>query len=74
MMPLTIDGLWELYAGSEYRLDEFYVTVPPRAAKSHAFRLRLKLLQWRWKLYGVELPQDVRTMLAQQMINATERK
>jgi hypothetical protein len=51
---------------SEYRGRNFYVSVPLSAAPTASYRLRLKLSQWKWKLAGIDLPEDVRVRLVQE--------
>lgn len=74
MVPRNLGGLWRIYADSEYRLDDFYVSLPPAVPPSQRFRMRLRLLQWTWKLHDVELPEDVRQRLAEELIKQTEKR
>jgi hypothetical protein len=73
-VPSDLGGLWTLYAGSEYRLHNFYVSVPPAFPLDRRFRLHLQLTQWTWKLYEVELPQHLRVRLAEMLVKAGEQK
>lgn len=65
---------WRLYLNSDYRLRNFEVSVPAEVEPKRRFRLQLYFIQWRWKLYGVELPEDVRVRAAQELIKATTGK
>ena len=71
--PPGIGGLWSLYASSEYRLNDFYVSAPPDVPDKQAFRIQLRLIQWTWKLYDVQLPEAYLRQLAEQLI-AAEKK
>jgi hypothetical protein len=71
--PADLGGLWTLYASSEYRLTRFSVAVPPALPPEQRLRLHLKLTQWRWKLYGVDLPEPLRLRLAAMLVKAGER-
>jgi Protein of unknown function (DUF2939) len=73
VIPRTLGTAWKLYAGSEYRLNDFYVSVPPDVAPAQGFRLQLRLTQWLWKLRDVQLPNDLRVQLAQDLIRTVER-
>ena len=42
---------------SEYRGRNFYVSVPLSADEKDSYRLRLRLIQWQWKLAGIDLPE-----------------
>jgi hypothetical protein len=62
---------WRLYLNSEYRFRNFDVSVPAEVEPKRRFRLQLYLIQWRWKLYAVELPEEIRVRAAQELIKAT---
>jgi hypothetical protein len=49
---------------SELRGRNFYILIPLSAAPEDQFRLRLRLQQWKWKIAGVELPEELRQQLA----------
>ncbi len=70
----SLGKLWDLYANSEYSFGEFFVVVPSAVPASQRFRLQLRLIQWRWKLVDVQLPEELRARLAQELIKATEKK
>ena len=53
---------------SELRGRNFYVTIPLSAAPQQGYRLRLRLSQWRWKLAGVDLPEDIVDRLARELM------
>lgn len=72
--PRSLANFWDLYVTSEYKLQNFYVSVPPGAPPAQRFRLRLRLVQWTWKLYEIELPEAIRVRLAEQMIEKTGRR
>ena len=74
VLPRNPAALWQLYAGSEYRFNDFYVFLPPDVPAAQRFRLQLRLTQWTWKLNDVQLPADLRVQLAQELIRASERK
>jgi hypothetical protein len=45
---------------------------PPRAVKNSVsqtdqFRLRMQLLQWRWKVTGLDLPEKLRDQIAREL-------
>ena len=68
LMPRTFGTVWRLYANSEYSLDNFYVSVPVAVPPPQRFRLRLRLTQWTWKLFEVQLPDELRLRLANELI------
>lgn len=74
LLPQDLRDAWNLYAGSEYSFDDFYVTVPPSAEQRAAFRIRLRLIRWTWKLHDIQLPDELRLRLARQLMAASEAK
>jgi hypothetical protein len=55
------------WLNTEYWLGRFSIGPPVDAPAAEQFRLRLQLLDWRWKLTGIELPQQLSDQLAQQL-------
>ena len=74
LMPRTLGTVWRLYANSEYSLQNFYVSVPVAVPPLQRFRLRLRLIQWTWKLVEVQMPEEFRLRLANELIKGTEKK
>ena len=60
----TIGNAWQVYAASEYGLGRFNVTVPQSVARPQRFGLEFKLLQWRWRLTAITLPEAILNLLA----------
>jgi hypothetical protein len=74
--PTGFDGLkadklgsiWDLYANSEYGVGKFYISVPPDRPAPQRFGLRFHLSSWTWKLYKVDLPEEIRLRLAREIM------
>jgi Protein of unknown function (DUF2939) len=66
-------SLWQAFQGAEYGIGNFYVSLPPSAEAAQQYRLRLQVLQWNWKLVGIDLPQRVRDQLADELIKRIGR-
>jgi hypothetical protein len=64
---------WQLFRNSEYSGQLFYVTVPLNAPPERQFRLRLRLIQWQWKLAGVGLPEAIVAKIVAEIEKATKR-
>lgn len=58
---------WRAWLSAEYRLNRFSLAVPVDAEPSDQFRLRMQLLQWHWKLIGLDLPDSLRIRLVQEL-------
>jgi len=56
----------KLLSAAEYRGRNFYVTLPLSAQAPQQFRLRLKLTEWKWKLAGIDLPEELQLRLARE--------
>ena len=74
LMPRTLGTVWRLYANSEYSFQDFYVSVPVAVPPLQRFRLRLRLIQWTWKLVEVGMPEEFRLRLANELIKGIEKK
>ena len=55
------------WLNTEYWLGRFSIGLPVDAPAAEQFRLRLQLLDWRWKLTGIELPKKLSDQLAQEL-------
>ena len=69
-----LGNLWQVFIHSEQGLRSFAVTVPFTAPPPLQFRLVFRLTSWTWKLSAIELPEEVRGRLAQELIKQTEGK
>jgi hypothetical protein len=63
-LPFSLNIAWNAWLSSEYGLGRFSIRLPPGAAEPYQFRLRMQLLRWRWKLTGIELPENLRDQIA----------
>jgi hypothetical protein len=69
----TIGNAWRVYAAAEYGLGRFNVVVPQSVARPQRFGLEFKLLQWRWRLTAITLPEAILNLLADELIKAVKR-
>jgi hypothetical protein len=60
-------SFWSVFQNAEYGFGKLNVRLPLSAA-SEQYRIRLELLQWKWKLVAMDLPQNVRDQLADELI------
>jgi hypothetical protein len=54
----SLNLAWSAWLSTEYGLGRFSIWLPPGAAEADQFRLRMQLLRWRWKLTGIDLPEN----------------
>jgi DUF2939 family protein len=64
----TLGNAWQIFAASEYGLARFNVSLPRELSRPQRFGLEFKLLQWRWRLTGLILPESIQNALADELI------
>jgi hypothetical protein len=64
----TLGNAWQIFAASEYGLARFNVSLPRELSGPQRFGLEFKLLQWRWRLTGLILPESIQNVLADELI------
>lgn len=63
----SLGSFWQSFVNSEYGLGNFYISLPTSAPAIQQYRVRLQVLQWNWKLTGIDLPQNIRILLANEL-------
>jgi Protein of unknown function (DUF2939) len=63
----SLSDAWDVWLGSEYGLGRVSIGLPANAEAVEQFRLRMQLLQWRWKMTGLDLPQKLRDQIAREL-------
>jgi hypothetical protein len=63
----TIGSIWQIFENSEYGLGRFEVTAPSVLPQQQRFRLTFRLLQWRWRLVAVVLPENIQNLLGDEL-------
>ena len=63
-LPSTLNLAWDAWLSSEYWFSRFSIWLPPGASPTNQFRLRMQLLQWHWKVTGIDLPEKLRDQIA----------
>jgi hypothetical protein len=64
----TIGTIWQVFENSEYGFGRFQVSAPAAVPPRQRFGLTFRLLQWRWKLSSVDLPESIQDLLADELI------
>jgi hypothetical protein len=70
----TIGTIWQIFANSEYGIGRFEVSAPPVLPPLQRFRLTFRLLQWRWQLVAVALPETIQSLLGDELVKATRTR
>jgi DUF2939 family protein len=63
-LPSTLNLAWDAWLSSEYWFNRFSIWLPPGASQANQFRVRMQLLQWHWKVTGIDLPEKLRDQIA----------
>jgi hypothetical protein len=66
----TIGTIWQIFENSEYGFGRFEVAGPSALPPQQRFLLTFRLLQWRWQLVGVILPENIENLLADELVKA----
>jgi Protein of unknown function (DUF2939) len=66
----TIGTIWQIFGNSEYGLGRFEVAAPAALPQQQRFRLAFRLLQWRWRLVGLTLPETIQSLLGDELVKA----
>jgi hypothetical protein len=66
----NVGNAWQMYVASEYVLGRFNISVPQSVARQQRFGFELKLLQWRWRLTAITLPENIREAFADELAKA----
>jgi DUF2939 family protein len=70
----SVGNVWWLATRSEPGLRRFGFAVPAGAPAERRFKLQFRLTSWTWKLSAIELPEELRVRLAQELAKHIDRK
>jgi len=73
----SLGNAWQVFAASEYGLGRFEISLPQSLSPPQRFSLAFRLLQWRWQLTSIILPENIQNLLADELIKmmkARERR
>jgi DUF2939 family protein len=66
--PESLGNLWRAYLNSELGIARFFLNVPVDKPRQERFRLQFCLRSWTWMLCGIELPEPLLVVLAQEIV------
>jgi hypothetical protein len=70
----TLGTALQIFAASHYGIGRFEVSAPTVLPPADRFRLTFHLLSWRWRLVGITVPQNVRNLLANEVVKAVRER
>jgi Protein of unknown function (DUF2939) len=69
----TIGTFGQIFGNAEYGFGRFEVAGPAVLPAHQRFRLEFRLLQWRWRLVSVILPENIQNLLADELAKALRK-
>jgi hypothetical protein len=63
----SLGNAWQVFVASEYGLGRFNVSPPQSLSPPRRFGFEFRLLQWRWRLTGLRLPESIQNALADEL-------
>jgi hypothetical protein len=72
--PNAFKSVWRLWLHSDYLGRDFYVHLPPEGPREDQFTLHLRPINWRWKVVGIDLPEELKERLAQEIVKLTQER
>jgi len=70
----NLGNAWQVFADAEYGLRRFTLELPPSLPRDRRIALEFRLINWRWRLASVYLPNHLRVRLAEALIKATSKR
>jgi hypothetical protein len=70
----TIGTIWQIFGNSEYGFGRFEVVGPAALSRQQQFHLTFRLLQWRWQLVAVILPESIQNLLGDELVKAARTR
>jgi hypothetical protein len=67
----SFESLWQVWLNCDYRGTDFYVSLPPKTSRADQFRAQLRLINWQWRIVGLDLPEDLKEHLAKELVKLT---
>ncbi|MPZ39754.1 MAG: DUF2939 domain-containing protein [Rhizobiales bacterium] len=74
LSPASLGNAWDVFAAAEYGIRRFEIELPPSLPRDRRFVLEFRLIQWRWQLATVQMPDHMRVRLAEALIKATSKR
>jgi hypothetical protein len=79
--PVGVSGLssaalgnaWQVFAAGDYGIRRFEIAVPPSLPRERRFVLEFRLIQWRWQLTGIRMPEHLTIRLAEELNKLLKR-
>lgn len=70
----TLGTALQIFAASHYGIGRFEVSAPTVLPPADRFRLTFHLLSWHWRLVGITVPENVRNLLANEVLKSVRER
>lgn len=70
----SFKSVWRVWLNSDYLGRDFYVYLPPEGSRGEQFKVHLRLIRWRWRLVGIDLPDELKEELAREIVKLTKER
>jgi hypothetical protein len=70
----NIGNAWQIFAAADYGLRRFSLELPPSLPRDRRITLEFRLIQWRWQLAALHMPEHLRVRLAEALIKLTSKR
>ena len=69
----ALGNAWQVFAAGDYGIRRFEIEVPPSLPRERRFVLEFRLIQWRWQLTSVRMPDHLTVRLAEELNKLLKR-
>jgi hypothetical protein len=70
LTPASLGTAWQIYSSARYGIRRFEIGLPHSQPRDRRIELEFRIINWRWRLVDVRLPQHLRVQLAEMVIKA----
>jgi Protein of unknown function (DUF2939) len=70
----SLDSVWRLWLNSDQFGRDFHIYLPPQAPRFKQFQIHLRLIDWRWTVVGIYLPEETTKRLARELLEFSDRE
>jgi hypothetical protein len=69
----ALGSAWQLFIQSDYGIGQLEVSIPVALPPERAFGLKLRLVQWRWRLSAIRLPVHIQTLIVDEIVKTVKQ-
>ena len=69
----SIGNAWQIFVNSDHGIRTFSLAIPADVSAPFQFVLHFRLSAWKWRLYDIELPEQLAVRLTQELIRKDKK-